>query len=95
MPQNGLLWTHGNWAGNISCGFHTRRHKSVEFPWPEVMPSAAGENKCFRIIFFFKIFTCHISSQANMGGACRVCLHSGGSKVLDLPKLIAGVWGPT
>lgn len=48
MPRNDLLWTHSDWAGNISCGSHTRRHKSVGFPWPKVMPSAAGEKKCFQ-----------------------------------------------
>lgn len=48
MPQNNLLWTYSDWAGNISCGSHTRRHKSMGFPWPKVMPLAAGEKKCFQ-----------------------------------------------
>lgn len=86
MPQNNLLWTYSDWAGNISCGSHTRRHKSMGFPWPKVMPLAAGEKKCFQNKLKKK-FTCRISSWANMVGLCRGCFHSADSKVLSLPKL--------
>lgn len=77
MPCNDLLWTHGDWAGNISCGFYTRRHKSMGFPWPAVLPSAAGEKKCFQNKSFKNFHVPHFQSSkhgwASAGAASIQC----------------------